>query len=96
MSKPKMTSPETIQAKIMQVLQETPAGKSICPTQVAKILNPKDENWGRQTKNVRREAIKMAIEGKVTVLRKGKPTDPTEEIKGVIRLSLPVNDTASE
>ncbi len=88
---PKMTSPETIQANIMQVLQATDAGKSICPTQIAKNLVPKDPKWARQTKNVRREAMKMAKEGQIEILRKGKPTDPNQDIKGVIRLRLPIN-----
>lgn len=84
---PKMTNPETIQAKIMQVLQEAGTGKSICPTQIAKSLYPDDPKWNRHVREVRREAINMAKEQKITILRKGKPTDPNEDIKGVIRLT---------
>jgi len=37
---------------------------------------------------VRRAAIRLALEGRLTILRKGKPADPSD-FKGVYRLTLP-------
>ena len=37
---------------------------------------------------VRRVAVRLAQEGRIVVLRKGKPVDPTD-FKGVYRLALP-------
>ncbi|MBR0679205.1 DUF3253 domain-containing protein [Roseomonas eburnea] len=62
------------------------AGKSICPSDVARALAP--EQWRPLMTRVRREAILLAREGRLDILRKGKPVDPAEEIRGVIRLRI--------
>ena len=60
------------------------AGRSITPEDVAKALAP--EAWHALLSRVRREAIRLAQEGQIEILRKGKPVDPAAEIRGVIRL----------
>jgi len=60
------------------------AGKSISPSDVASALEP--EGWQRLLPRIRREAVLLAREGLIDILRKGKPVDPTAEIRGVIRL----------
>jgi hypothetical protein len=60
------------------------AEKSICPSEVARALDPED--WQRLMPRIRREAALLAREGRIDVLRKGKPVDPEQEIRGVIRL----------
>jgi hypothetical protein len=37
---------------------------------------------------VRREAAALAREGRIDILRKGRPVDPATEIRGVIRLRI--------
>jgi hypothetical protein len=62
------------------------AEKSICPSEVARALEPED--WQRLMPRIRREAALLAREGRIDVLRKGKPVDPEQEIRGVIRLRV--------
>jgi hypothetical protein len=37
---------------------------------------------------LRREAIALAREGRIEILRKGRPVDPDGAIRGVIRLRI--------
>ncbi len=37
---------------------------------------------------VRRVAMGMATSGLIDILRKGKPVDPNQEVRGVIRLRI--------
>ncbi len=37
---------------------------------------------------VRRVAMGMATAGLIDILRKGKPVDPNQEVRGVIRLRI--------
>jgi hypothetical protein len=60
------------------------AEKSICPSEVARALEPED--WQKLMPRIRREAAVLAREGRIDILRKGKPVDPEAEIRGVIRL----------
>ncbi|CAH0268285.1 DUF3253 domain-containing protein [Roseomonas sp. CECT 9278] len=58
--------------------------KSICPSEVARALEP--ERWQPLMPRIRHEAAVLAREGRIDILRKGKPVDPHAEIRGVIRL----------
>ena len=61
-------------------------GKSISPTEVARVLEPgPDDAWHQKLSAVRRAAIRLAEGGAIEILRKGKPVDPATA-RGVIRL----------
>jgi hypothetical protein len=62
------------------------AEKSICPSEVARALEPED--WQKLMPRIRREAAVLAREGRIDILRKGRPVDPAAEIRGVIRLRI--------
>lgn len=83
-----MTTDPAEQA-IMDTLVAAGAGKSICPTQAARVLagNPTDETWRRSLAPVRLAAQRLAKNGQIEILRKGKPIDPSV-LHGVIRLRL--------
>jgi hypothetical protein len=51
---------------------------------------PKDgpELWRRYMNAVRQQAVHLARQGRIEILRKGKPVDPND-FKGVVRLRLP-------
>jgi hypothetical protein len=71
-----------------EILRQTaacPPDGSISPNDVARALVP-GEDWRRLLGAVRSAAIGLAREGRIEVLRKGKPADPQAEIRGVIRL----------
>lgn len=58
--------------------------KSFTPEDVARAMT--SENWQSLLARIRREAVVLAREGQIDVLRKGKPVDLDVEIRGVIRL----------
>lgn len=84
-----MTDQDAIAAEILRQTAERGAGKSICPSEVARALSPgEEEAWRRLLGPVRAAAIRLAREGRVEVLRKGKAVDPASDVRGVIRLRI--------
>ena len=82
---------------ILRLVAECGAGKSISPDQAAKAFaddraRPSDppDAWRRYLNAARQQALFLARSGRITILRKSKPVDPSEPIKGVIRLAVPV------
>lgn len=70
---------ETISALLSQVRDD----KSISPNDIAKAIDL--INWRRELPKVRGVIIGLARQGKIEVLRKGKPIEP-EGFKGVYRI----------
>ncbi|MCP1335231.1 DUF3253 domain-containing protein [Futiania mangrovi] len=83
------TPGEDIEAAILRLAGERGAGKSICPSEAARALAGSDEKaWSRLMPAVRAAAVALAKDGRIVILRKGKPADP-DAFKGVYRLALP-------
>lgn len=82
---------------ILALLQQAGAGGSIAPSEVAQAFwkpraKPSDpaDGWRRYLHAVNQQARHLARQGRIEILRKGKPVeDPHAPIKGVIRLRLP-------
>uniref|UniRef100_B0T4T3 DUF3253 domain-containing protein n=1 Tax=Caulobacter sp. (strain K31) TaxID=366602 RepID=B0T4T3_CAUSK len=83
MTTPIPTSP--IQDTILSQLAAVAPGKSIDPMSVAKAIEP--VRWQRVLGHVRTNAIELAREGKIVILRHNKPVNP-EQFRGVYRLRL--------
>jgi len=83
-----MTDQDAIAAEILRQTDAIGAAKSICPSEVARALAPGEDEWRRLLGPVRAAALRLAREGRVAVLRKGKPVDPAGEVRGVIRLRV--------
>lgn len=77
---------DPIETSIFGMLAKRDPGKSICPSEVAKELQP--EQWQRMMPKVRAVALGLMREGRLTITKKGKAVDPNG-FKGVIRLRLP-------
>ena len=83
------TDPGAIREQIMRLLEARDAGKSICPSEVARALSP---DWRPLMKPVRNVAIGLMRDGLIDILRKGRPIEietsgqVTADVKGVIRL----------
>jgi hypothetical protein len=75
-----------MEAVILEVVSTLAPGKSVSSEEVARAADP--ENWRRLTGHVRGAAKGLARQGKIVILRHGKPADP-EAFKGVYRLRLP-------
>ena len=76
----------SIEDAIFALLAEREPGKSIDPSEAARAVDP--EGWRRLLPQVRATAVGLARQGRLAVLRHGKPADP-EGLKGVYRLRLP-------
>lgn len=80
-----MTPPIELEL-LRQAAARGPAG-SIDPADVARALAP-GAAWRTQLGAVRRAAVGLARAGRIDILRKGRPVDPAQEIRGVIRLRI--------
>lgn len=77
---------EALEAEILRLTALRGPEKSICPSEVARALDP--EGWRRHMQAVRAAAAALAGAGRIEILRKGRPIPP-EAMHGVIRLRAP-------
>ena len=77
--------PARIRDTIIALCVARGAEKSICPSEVARALD--ERAWRSHLSRVRSVAAELARQGRIDILRKGKPIDP-DHVKGVIRLRL--------
>jgi hypothetical protein len=76
-----------VEGTILALLAARPAGKTISPEEVAREVAA-GADWHAQLGAVRRAAVRLALDGRLVIYRKGKPVDPAD-FKGVYRLGLP-------
>jgi hypothetical protein len=82
-------SPDAIEATMLRLAMESGPGKSIGPADVARVLGgPHPDGWGPLMQPVRRVAVRLMKEGRIVILRKGRPVDDPDEFRGVYRLAL--------
>ncbi len=79
-----MTSP--IESALHDLLAAVEQGRSVSPEAVARAVA--GEEWRRVLAQVRAEAVGLARQGRLVILRHNKPVDP-DAFKGVYRLRLP-------
>jgi hypothetical protein len=70
---------------ILQLAEARGPTGSICPSEVARALN---DEWRPLMKGVRAAAVALAREGRLQILRKGKPVTDLDDLRGVIRLRI--------
>ena len=93
---------DPITGEILAAIAALPAGKSLSPEAIARMVAEgrhksagKSEAvpanaWRRYLHPVKQQALNLARQGRITILRKGKPADPHAPIKGVIRIAAAV------
>lgn len=74
---------DPIEAGILSLCAARGPDRSICPSEVARLLKP--DGWQSMMTPVRQAAIRLVRAGAIDILRKGKPV-PIAEVRGVIRL----------
>jgi hypothetical protein len=83
-----VTGPAAIEATLLRLLEERGTGKALDPAEAARALGgPHPDGWGPLMQPIRQVAVRLASEGRLIILRKGKPVDPTA-FKGIYRLAL--------
>lgn len=81
--------PAAIEDTLLRLVAERGAGKTVDPTEAARILGgDHPDGWGPLMQPIRRVAVRLAGEGRLVITRKGKPVDPAD-FKGVYRLTAP-------
>jgi len=75
-----------IEDAIFKLLAEVPAGKTIDPMNVAKLVQP--EGWQRLLGHVKTTAVALARQDRLVITRHNKPADP-DNFRGVWRMRLP-------
>ncbi len=91
-----MPQDDPIAKMILQLLEQRDASQNLDPNEVARSFaaarakrNDPPDLWRKYLPAVRQQALHLARQGRLTILRKGKVADPHAPIKGLIRLALP-------
>ncbi|TMJ04207.1 MAG: DUF3253 domain-containing protein [Alphaproteobacteria bacterium] len=86
------TDSRDIEAALLRLIGERAPGKTLDPAEVARALGgAHPDGWGPLMQPVRRVAVALAEQGRIVILRKGKPVDP-RDFRGVYRLMAPRHD----
>jgi hypothetical protein len=84
-----MTLESDLETAILELARARGPDKSIDPSEPAKkVAADRGIVWHSLMQPVRRAAVRLAMDGRLLILRKGKPADPAE-FKGVYRLTIP-------
>ena len=83
---------DRVDAAILDLCARRGRARSICPSEAARALVPDGEDWRRLMACVRRRAVVLAQDGRIEILRKGRPVADLSALKGVIRLRIAVNE----
>lgn len=75
----------TVDEAILSLAAACGTKSSITPEDAARAVDP--EHWHRHLSEVRAAAARLARDGRIVILRKGKPVDP-DAFKGVIRFRI--------
>ena len=81
-------NPAAVEDTIIELLQARGSERTIGPMDVARALGgDHPDGWGPLMPQVRRAAVRLMKQGRLVILRKGRPVDP-DEFRGVYRLAL--------
>ncbi len=94
--KPAAAADDPIARAILDQLAEAGPAAALDPQKIAQAFaadraKKKDppDLWRRYLPAVRQQALHLARQGRIQILRKGTPADPNAPIKGLIKLALP-------
>ena len=79
-----MPSAKALEAEILRQVKDRGAGKTICPSEVARAFA---EDWRPLMPKVRDVAADLLARGEIAVTQRGAPVDPLTAT-GPIRLGL--------
>lgn len=79
---------ELLAETIIDLAQRRGPGKTICPSEAARaIAGDQPEAWSRLMPHIRRAAVQLMKDGRIAILRKGRPVDP-DDFKGIYRIAI--------
>jgi Protein of unknown function (DUF3253) len=74
-----------LESTILEILSRRGPGKTICPSDAARLLNP--NGWEELMEKTRAAARRLVAEGRIVITQRGKVVDPAHA-KGAIRLKI--------
>ena len=74
-----------LQDAILELLEYRPAGRTICPSEAARAVDP--DGWQRLNEPARRAARRLVAEGRLEMTQGGRVIDPSTA-RGPVRLRL--------
>ncbi|GLS45723.1 DUF3253 domain-containing protein [Methylobacterium brachythecii] len=82
-----MADDAAIEQTMLDLVAARGPGKTCCPSEVARALGgPHPDGWGPLMQPVRRVAVRLTKEGRIAILRKGKPVTDPDDFRGIYRL----------
>lgn len=86
---PKAAKPKAqpLDERILAILGRDPS-RSLSGPEIAHLIEPEGD-WHSQLTPIRRAAVKLMLDGRLVIYRKGKPVEDPEDFRGVYRLGLP-------
>lgn len=81
---------DRFEAEVLRLLAAAAPGRTISPADVAQSLGgAHPDGWGPLMKPIRAAAVRLARQGLIVIIRKGRVVDPGD-FRGVYRLGLPL------
>ena len=81
-----MDQTDAIRTSVLAMAAERGETKTFCPSEIARQIGGSDEKrWRLLMAPIRAEAVRLADEGRIVLLRKGRPVDP-HDFKGIYRI----------
>lgn len=88
----KKATAEELEQAMLALVTARGEGKTVDPADVARALGgDKPDGWGPLMQPVRQTAVRLMKEGRILILRKGRPVDP-DDFRGIYRLTVPPSD----
>jgi hypothetical protein len=74
---------------MLSLMEARGPGKTVGPADVARALGgDHPDGWSPLMQPVRRVAVRLMKEGRVVIVRRGRPVNP-DDFRGVYRIALP-------
>ena len=81
-------TPEQIEAVILELCQRRGVGRTICPSEAARALANRGEDWRSLMDSVREVGKTLSSRGRIAITQRGQVVD-IAVAKGLIRFGLP-------
>jgi hypothetical protein len=83
-----MRTADELEATLLALLEARGPDKTLDPMDVARALGgDRPEGWKPLMQPVRRAAVRLMKQGRLVIVRKGRPVDP-DDFRGVYRIRL--------
>jgi hypothetical protein len=84
-----MRTADELEATLLALLEARGPDRTLDPMDVARALGgDRPAGWGPLMQPVRRAAVRLMKQGRLVIVRKGRPVDP-DDFRGVYRIRLP-------